>query len=208
MSRRHSPKCFLRSSEICFRTISKSFPWIISWQSVHQTIFLGIPQKYCPMHSMKLCLKHCPRQSPNHSQWHFSKHCPWHSSRCSEKHFPRPSSRHSSNHYQKHLGKHSAKHFLKYSKSISRDASRSIPQAIHALCFKFIRSSFCQSSIPTSSWIYIFKAIIFTYVHCYYQFVSKIIICYLLFTIFICIWNLSFVLFNEIINTFSITWIC
>ena len=132
---RHSLKCSLRNSEICFRNFSKSFPWIISWQRVHQTISLGVPQKYCPIHFLKLCLKHCPRQSPNHSQWHFSKHCPWHSSRSSKKHCPRVSTRHSSNHYQKHLGKHSAKHSLKYSKSIPRDASRSIPKAIHISLF-------------------------------------------------------------------------
>ena len=166
---RHSLKCSLRNSEICFRNISKSFLWIISWQRFHQTISLGVPQKYFPMHSLKLCLKHCPRQSPNHSQWHFSKHCPWHSSRFSKKNCPRVSTRHSSNHYQKHLGKHSV--------------FGAFPKPFTFLCFTFFHSRLCQSYIPTSVWIYIFKAIIFTYVYCFYHFVFENY--HLLFTIFI-----------------------
>ena len=131
--------------------------------------FLRRSQKYFPMHSLKLCLKHCPRQSPNHSQWHFSKHCPWHSSRFSKKHCPRVSTRHSSNHYQKHLGKHSV--------------FGAFPKPFTFLCFTFFHSRLCQSYIPTSVWIYIFKAIIFTYVYCFYHFVFENY--HLLFTIFI-----------------------
>ena len=44
MSQRHSAKCSLRNYGRCFWTISKSFHLDIPWRSLHQAIFLGIPQ--------------------------------------------------------------------------------------------------------------------------------------------------------------------
>lgn len=147
MSQRHSAKCSLRNYGRCFWTISKSFHLDIPWRSLHQAIFLGIPQiitQGIPSgFAWSIVWGNLWAIPPDISQniaWGIPLDVP----RSTAWYFPRGIFQTIIRDVQRNI-----------LQSIPWGTHKALPEPFTLLHSQLFHASLCRSYIPTSTWIYI-----------------------------------------------------